>query len=149
MRCAALLGLGVLATALVTACASRERAVADPRVGHAFYLCCNLHYDKPEITDANYTQGSLVPFATRVEIVQVNRQGVVFKPAGHTPLTLDYRHGSRAAFDQYLNHLFVADDPRLKLRKVPARQVKLMESGTVTPGMSKEQVLMTLGYPPG
>jgi len=149
MRCAALVGLGVLAAALVTACASRERAVADPRVGKTFYLCCNLHYDKPEITDANYTQGSLVPFATRVEIAKVTRQGVVFKPAGHAQLTLDYRHGGKVAFDQYLNHLFVTDDPRLKLRKVPARQVKLMESGTVAPGMSKDQVLMTLGYPPG
>jgi outer membrane protein assembly factor BamE (lipoprotein component of BamABCDE complex) len=150
MRCAALLGLGVLAAGLLTACATHEKAIADPRVGRAFYLCCNLHYDKPEITDANYSQGTLVPFATRVEIVKVTRQGVVFKPAGHAQLTLEYKHGGKSVpFDQYLNHLFVTDDPRLKLRKVPARQVKQMESGTVAPGMSRDQVLMTLGYPPG
>jgi hypothetical protein len=149
MRCAALIGLGVLAAALATACARHEKAVADPRVGHAFYLCCNLHYDKSEITDANYSRGSVVPFATRVEILKVTRQSVVFKPAGHPQLTLEYSHGAKGLpFDQFLDHLFVTEDPRLKLRKVPARQVKLMESGTVAPGMSKDQVLMTLGYPP-
>jgi outer membrane protein assembly factor BamE (lipoprotein component of BamABCDE complex) len=151
MRCAALLTLGVLAAALVAGCSStnREKGLADPRVGHAFYLCCNLHYDKPEITDANYTAGTLVPFATRVEILKVTRGSVQFKPAGHFPLTLEYRHGTKGLpFNEYLDHLFVADDPRLKLRKVNARQVKLMESATVAPGMTKDQVLMTLGYPP-
>src|SRR5262245_47326849 len=122
MRCAALVGLGCPPAALVTACASRERAVADPRVGQTFYLCCNLHYDKPEITDANYTQGSLVPFATRVEIAKVTRQGVVFKPAGHAQLTLDYRHGGKATFDQYLNHLFVTDDPTTKIGRAACRE---------------------------
>jgi outer membrane protein assembly factor BamE (lipoprotein component of BamABCDE complex) len=152
MRCAALLTLGVLAAALVAGCSSstnREKGLADPRVGHAFYLCCNLHYDKPEITDANYTAGTLVPFATRVEILKVTRGSVQFKPAGHSPLTLEYRHGSKGLpFNEYLDHLFVADDPRLKLRKVNAKQVKLMESSTVAPGMTKDQVVMTLGYPP-
>jgi len=151
MRCAALLTLGALAAALATGCSStsNEKGLADPRVGHAFYLCCNLHYDKPEITDANYTSGTLVPFATRVEILKVTRQGVQFKPAGHSPLTLEYKHGAKGLpFSEYLNHLFVTDDPRLKLRKVNARQVKLMESATVAPGMTKDQVLMTLGYPP-
>jgi outer membrane protein assembly factor BamE (lipoprotein component of BamABCDE complex) len=151
MRCAALLTLGVLAAALVAGCSStnRERGLADPRIGHAFYLCCNLHYDKPEITDANYTAGTLVPLATRVEILKVTRGSVQFKPAGHSPLTLEYRHGAKGLpFNEYLDHLFVADDPRLKLRKVNARQVKLMESATVAPGMTKDQVLMTLGYPP-
>jgi len=150
MRCAGLLIFGVLAAALVTGCSSSSpKALADPRVGHAFYLCCNLHYDKPEITDANYTGGSLIPFATRAEILKVTRQSVQFKPAGHEPLTLEYKHGSKSVpFSEYLDRLFVTDDPRLKLRKVNAKQVKLMESGTVAPGMSKDQVLMTLGYPP-
>src|SRR5262249_29531235 len=141
---------GVLAAALVTGCSSSSpKALADPRVGHTFYLCCNLHYDKPEITDANYTAGSLIPFATRAEILKVTRQSVQFKPAGHSPLTLqNKRVETTVPYSEYLARLSATDDPGLKLRKGNAKQVKLMESGRGARGMSKAQVLMTRGYPP-
>lgn len=152
MRRALPLFLGVLALAPLGACGTRtERSIADPRVGRVFYLCCNVHYDpqKPVITDAIPSQGTLIPFGTRVEVQKVTKDTVRFEAAGHPPLTLQYDHGSRAlSFDQYLSRLFVADDPRLKLKKVPARQVKLIEKGTVVPGMGRDQVLMALGYPP-
>jgi len=128
-----------------------KRSVADPRVGKVFYLCCNLHYDpkKPEITDAMPTQGTLIPFATRVEVQKVTADSVQFEAAGHPPITLEYKHGTKAVpFGHYLGRLFVTEDPRLKLKKVPARQVKLVEKGTLGPGMTRDQVLMAVGYPP-
>ena len=152
MRCAGLVTLGVLAAALVTGCSSTsERALADPRVGHAFYLCCNVHYDpaKPEITDAIPSRGSLIPFGTRVEVQKVTKDTVRFEAAGHPTITLSYDHAKGLPFSAFLNDLFVTDDPRLKLKKVPAREVKLIEKGMVTPGMNRGQVLMALGYPPG
>jgi hypothetical protein len=152
MRRFSLLVLGVAAVTLTGGCGGGTRKpVADPRVGQVFYLCCNLHYDprKPEITDALPTQGTLIPFATRVEVQKVTRDSVQFEAAGHPPITLEYEHGTTAhPFDQFLGRLFVTEDPRLKLKKVPARQVKLVEKGTVAPGMSRDQVLMAIGYPP-
>jgi outer membrane protein assembly factor BamE (lipoprotein component of BamABCDE complex) len=53
-------------------------------------------------------------------------------------------HGPVVAHDR----LFVAEDPHAKLKKVPAKTVKLIEQGAVEPGMTREQVLMALGYPP-
>jgi hypothetical protein len=153
MRRALTLLLGVLPIALLAACGARSQsAVADPRVGRVFYLCCNVHYDpaKPEITDAIPTRGSLIPLGTRVEVQKVTKDTVRFEAAGHPAITLSYDHaGKRLPFSAYLNDLFVTDDPRLKLKKVPAREVKLIEKGTVAPGMSRDQVLMALGYPPG
>jgi hypothetical protein len=152
MRRLSLIVLGVVAVILIGGCGGGrgKKPVADPRVGQVFYLCCNLHYDpqKPEITDAIPTQGTLIPFATRVEVQKVTRDSVQFEAAGHPPITLDYEHGTSLPFDQYLSRLFVTEDPRLKLKKVPARQVKLVEKGTVAPGMSRDQVLMAVGYPP-
>src|SRR5262245_22221543 len=153
MRRAFLLFLGVLALALLGACGGTRsgRAVADPRVGQVFYLCCNVHYPqgKPEITDAIAWQGTLIPFATRVEVQKVTRDSVRFEAPGHPPITLVYEHGSKVLpFSAYLSRLFVTEDPRLKLKKVPAREVKLVEKGTVAPGMSRDQVVMALGYPP-
>src|SRR5262249_39370432 len=153
MRRPFLLLLGVLAFALVGACGGPRtgKAVADPRVGQVFYLCCNVHYPqgKPEITDAIAWQGALIPFATRVEVQKVTRDSVRFEAPGHAPITLTYEHGSKALpFSTYLSRLFVTEDPRLKLKKVPAREVKLVEKGTVAPGMNRDQVVMALGYPP-
>ena len=145
--------LGVLVVALLAACSTHsQRSIADQRVGKVFFLCCNVHYDphKPEITDAIPSQGALIPFGTRVEVQKVTRDSVRFEAASHPPITLSYDHGGRGqSFETFLGRLFVSDDPRLKLKKVPARQVKLMEKSTVAPGMSRDQVLMALGYPPG
>jgi hypothetical protein len=145
--------LCVLVVALLEACGARSgRSIADPRVGRVFFLCCNIHYDphKPEITDAIPSHGTLIPFGTRVEVQKVTRDTVRFEAASHPPITLSYDHGGRGqSFETFLNYLFVPEDPRLKLKKVPARQVKLIEKGMVAPGMSRDQVLMALGYPPG
>ena len=151
MRRVSLCALGVVVVVGLGGCGPSRRAVADPRVGQVFFLCCNLRYDpqKPEITDTLAAQGTLLPFATRVEVRKVTKDTVLFAPAGHSPITLVYEHGGKALrFDQYLNRLFVTEDPRLKLKKVPARQVKQVEKGTVVPGMSRDQVLLAVGYPP-
>jgi hypothetical protein len=152
MRRPALCAIAVAAVVLGGCGAPRSRrAVADPRVGQVFYLCCNLHYDpkSPEITDTLATQGTLLPFATRVEVQKVTKDTVQFAPAGHPPITLAYEHGGKSLpFDQYLARLFVTEDPRLKLKKVPARQVKLVEKGIVAPGMGRDQVILAVGYPP-
>src|SRR5262245_13770028 len=86
-----------IVVALAAGCGGpSKRSVADPRVGKVFYLCCNLHYEpkKPEITDAIPSQGTLIPFATRVEVQQVTRNSVRFEAAGHPPVTLEYEHGT-------------------------------------------------------
>src|SRR5262245_2070569 len=152
MRRLLLLGLGVVVVAGLGGCggASGGRPVPSSRVGQVFFLCCNLRYDprKPEITDTIAAQGTLVPFATRVEVQKVTRDSVVFAPAGHPAITLDYEHGGKLPFDTYLSRLFVTADPRLKLKKVPARQVKQVEKAMIVPGMSRDQVLLAVGYPP-
>jgi hypothetical protein len=145
-----LLALGVAVGLAGCGGARGGRPVPSSRVGQVFFLCCNLRYDpkRPEITDTIAAQGTLVPFATRVEVQKVMRDSVVFTPAGHPAITLAYEHGGRVPFDTFLSRLFVTEDPRLKLKKVPARQVKQVEKATIAPGMSRDQVLLAVGYPP-
>lgn len=152
MRLLPPLALGV-AVMLLAGCgggARSTKAVADSRVGKVFYLCCNVRYDPKtaEVADAASRQGTLIPFATRVEVQKVTRDNVLFLAAGHPPVTLEYDHGGKLPLEQYLSRVFVTEDPRLKLKKVPARQVKQVEKGTVAAGMSRDQVIMALGYPP-
>ena len=142
-----LLALGALALGLVAAC--KGPAVPNPLNGQTRYLCCNLHYEKPHISDVNFQQGALIPFGTQVRILEVRGDSVKFEAAGNPPIQLDLRYGRKfIGFDQYLDRVFVTTDPRTHLKKVPAKVVKLIEQGSVEPGMTREQVLMALGYPP-
>ena len=142
--------------------------VPHPMNGQTRYTCCNMHYEGDAISDVNYQKGTLIPFGTRVQIVEVRSDRVKFIPTGHPPLTLILKYGKDAGLtmDQLLDQTFLEQDPHTKLARgaaprgktakggkaAPAadagRTEKLIEQGVVEPGMTKEQVLMAKGYPP-
>jgi hypothetical protein len=133
--------------ALVGGCKGPE--VPNPLTGTTRYLCCNLYYEKTSIPDTNWQVGTKIPFGTPVHIDHVWRAGVQFTAEGHPPITIGYKHGDKVVpFETYLDRLFVEQDPRKKLRKVPAKRVEAIEQALVEPGMTKEQVLMARGIPP-
>ncbi len=149
--------LVVLAT-LALAVACKGPVVPHPMTGESRYLCCNMHYEKTEITDANYLRGATIPFGTRVQILEVRKSAVKFQPEGHPPITLVLRQGRKMlGMDQYLARIFVREDPHAKLPR-PAKGAKgapdtekirkNIEQGVVEAGMTKDQVLMAVGYPP-
>jgi hypothetical protein len=157
------LGLGALA--LLLAC--KGPAVPHPLAGQSRYTCCNMHYEKPEITDANYQKGTLIPFGTQVQILEVRKNTVKFQPTGHPPIVLVLNYGKDAmSMDQFLDRTFVADDPHAKLHPAPtpakkkgqrgskaepaatSKTEKLIDQGVVDVGMTRAQVLITLNYPP-
>src|SRR5439155_22618540 len=110
----ALVALGALA--LASAC--KGPSVPHPLTSQTRYLCCNMRYEKPEVSDANYLKGTLIPFGTRVQILEVGRKSVKFQPAGHPPITFVLKYGDKAlTMDQYLDRLFLADDPHAKLAR--------------------------------
>lgn len=164
----ALVALALPLVVLVAAC--QGPPVPNPMVGESRYLCCNMHYEKPEVTDVNYQRGALIPFGTKVQILEVRKASVKFQPEGHPPITFVVKHGKGlVTIDQYMERLFLTQDPHLKLRgtaaaaaargkkgakpaagtpATPAKIQKLIEEGTVDVGMTRDQVLMSLGYPP-
>jgi len=141
---------------LLAAC--KGPVVPHPMTSETRYLCCNMHYEKTEISDVNYLKGTIIPFGTRVQVLEVRKSSVTFQPAGHPPLTLVLKYGKDAiTMDQYLDRIFLREDPHAKLPKAgkdkkqaaAAEQTrKLIEEGTVESGMTKEQVLTAIGYPP-
>jgi len=82
----------------VAAAAALALAVAckEPRVPHPSdpvrYICCNLHYEKPEITDANYLRGKLIPLAHGSRSSSVEGR-VKFEAADTRRFTLALKYG--------------------------------------------------------
>lgn len=149
------------AAPLVAGCPGPK--VESPLSGQMRYTCCNIRYEKPEISDVNYQQGAIIPYGTRVQIIEVRKNEVKFLPVGHPEMTLVYKHGRKVyPFEQQLDRLFLADPPKMvstpaaasksKKKGAPAaakpRFEKQIEQGLVEPGMSRAEVLMALGYPP-
>jgi hypothetical protein len=102
-----------------------------------------------------------------VQILDVRQNLVKFHPAGHPEITLVQRWGRKTlSIDDYMSRIFLPDDPRTRLRSAAAATSgkkkdkraapdgksdsvrKLIEQGLVEPGMTREQVLMSLGHPP-
>src|SRR2546427_11138369 len=99
---------------LLAAC--KGPGVPHPMTNETRYLCCNLHYEKPEISDANYLKGTITPFGTRVQVLEVRKSSVKFQPAGHPPITLVLKYCKDATtMDQYLERIFLREDPHAKL----------------------------------
>jgi hypothetical protein len=55
--------------------------------------------------------------------------------------------GSRKPRNNGVNKLVVVEDPRLKIAKYPPAIRKAIEAGKLMKGMTKEQVIISVGYP--
>lgn len=136
----------VLLVALAPAC---NPPVPSPLVGQTRHLCCNLHYERTKISDVNWQVGAVIPLGTPVTIVGVRKGSVTFRPAGFPEIVFEHKYGRRTeSLEQFLDHWFVEADPTAKLRRLPAKLRKNVEHGVVEPGMTRDQVLMAIGYPP-
>jgi hypothetical protein len=151
--------LGLAAAPFVTGCPGPK--IESPLNGQFRYTCCNIRYEKNEITDVNYQQGGIIPYGTRVQIIEVKKNAVKFLPEGHPEMTLVYRHGRKVyPFEQYVDRIFLTEPPRLSAAPVASSKKKgakapsankfekQIQQGIVEPGMTKQEVLMALGYPP-
>lgn len=112
------------------------------------FTCCNLPYSSETIGDANYWTGTKLPAGTPVRIERLTDDSVTFS-AGEVTLTLTHEYGTKQeSFQQYLDKVLVADDPRPRIAVYPRAVRRAIGNAKVERGMTREQVLLSLGYPP-
>ncbi len=133
----------LLVLALSTACGSA--AAADKFDG---YLCCNMRTDGSWISDSNYAENGkrIIPAGTPVSVTGYGRyRAKVLVEGQKQAIGNDY---SRDLDDEaFARRYVVAQDPKAKIAGYPARIRDAIESSRITPGMTREQVIMSLGYP--
>lgn len=135
--------LGLLA---LIAAATPSALLAQPKPEG--FLCCNLRTDGSWISDINYAESGkhLIPLGTPAKVTGYGRYRVhVAINGGKQSIGNDYsRDIDLGAFAQ---RYVVAEDPRLKLAGYPAKVRDAIAAARVMKGMSKEQVVMAVGYP--
>jgi hypothetical protein len=119
-----------------------------PLENRNLFTCCNIHYEGEEITDANYFVGAKLPPGTPVRIENLTADSVVFV-AGEVKLTLTHQLGKKdEPMQRYVDKIFVPASPRSKIDSYPPPVRRAIDGGRVERGMTRDQVLASLGYPP-
>lgn len=135
---AALLGLAAIA-------GTAHVAAQDKYDG---YLCCNLRSDGSWISDSNYAENGkrVIPVGTPVSITGYGRHRVNVRIDGEKQ-SIGNDYSRDIALGDFARRYVVTDDPAAKIATYPAKIQDAIKRAKITPGMSREQVLMSLGYP--
>lgn len=111
------------------------------------YTCCNLHYTDDWISDGNYAEGQMIPAGTPVRVTGYGRHRAYVELDGKS-MRLGHDYGrEQESTEQWVAKVVVKDDPKARIAGYPAAVREAIAAGRVMRGMTKEQVLVSLGYP--
>ena len=129
----------------LTAAASTSALAEDKPAG---YLCCNMRTDGSWITDINYDENGkrIIPVGTPLKVTGY----------GHFRVKVDINGKSQAigndysrdlALDVFAKRYVLADDPAAKIATFPKKIQDAIASQRIAIGMTREQVMMSVGVP--
>lgn len=136
------------ATALLAAALLAANAGALAQDKYDGYLCCNMRSDGSWISDSNYAENGkrVVPVGTPVSVTGYGRHRVNLRIDGaRQAIGNDYSRDLGLA--DFARRYVVTEDPAAKIAGYPAKIQDAIKRAKITPGMTREQVLMSLGYP--
>jgi hypothetical protein len=115
---------------------------------HVGYLCCNMRSDGAWISDSNYLESGkfTIPLGTPVKVLDFGRYRVHVEIDGkRQAIGNDYSRS--LAMPEFARRYVVGDNPADKLAGYSPAVREAIQSSRVSRGMTREQVLMALGYP--
>jgi hypothetical protein len=111
------------------------------------YTCCNLHFEGDWISDANWSALPMLAAGTPVRTLEYGKYRVTAEVAGRRMrLGLDYWRKQGLA--DWARSMIVQEDPKPRIARWPAPVRDAVLDGKVAIGMTKEQVIASVGYPP-
>lgn len=111
------------------------------------YTCCNFRYEGDWINDGNYAQLPMIPAGSPIRVKSYGRYRAHVDIDGKPfRLGLDYGRNSETT-EKWVAKLVTQTDPHVRLASYPPNVREAILAGKIMLGMSKEQVIMSLGYP--
>lgn len=113
----------------------------------ATYACCNLRYSDDWISDANPAGLPFIPAGTRIAIREYGRNRIHVLVDGY-PMTIGHDYGRKQeSKEQYVAKLLSAVSPSDAIGGFSLTVQKAIRAGKVVRGMTRDQVIISLGYP--
>ncbi len=119
-----------------------------PPGGAERYTLVNLHPRGDYLSTVNYQFAGLIPLCTRVRIDARSRSQLSFTVlAGGQRYEYNY-HRSAGNFDADIARVFGTTCSRSRARQLSSLDQQGIRAGRALPGMTKEGVILAIGYPP-
>ena len=144
--------------ALLTACAGgpggtqpESESVVPVRAAPTTYIqsgyaCCNLRYDGDQIKDSNLGQLPFIAAGTPVRVKTIDDHVAQVDIDGR-PMRLVLENRGAETIQKWLARIVVGEDPRTRLAAYPPAVRDAIRAGKLAKGMTREQVIMAVGYP--
>lgn len=145
--------LAVIGILVLSGCASAPSLVdnsgTDLADSDSVVLLTNLHPDshRKRLYSVNYLQPGLLKACDSVSIIKVTRKALVFNHDGLKHVYYFHPKSTPEGFGNNIFKYFGTECPA-KLKTLTGVDKKGVESGTVMKGMSKDAVILAIGYPP-
>ncbi|MBI5257959.1 MAG: hypothetical protein HY855_15760 [Burkholderiales bacterium] len=116
------------------------------RLGEGF-TCCNLHYEGDWISDANWKGLPFIPAGSRIFLKGFGRHRAEVIIEGRSMrVGLDYGR-ERETREGFVAKIMAKEDPKLRLASFSPGVQEAIRSAKVMIGMTREQVIMSMGFP--
>lgn len=127
---------------------ARSAEAKKAQAADMYYTCCNLHYDTDGwISDANWNTQPFVPAGTPIKVYEYGRNRAKAM-IGEEPMWLGLDYGrNKQTLQEFVSKIAVRTDPSARIAGYPEAVRSAIREGVIVRGMSKEQVLVALGYP--
>lgn len=137
-----------LAASLLALAALAATAQTSAQDKYDGYLCCNLRSDGSWISDSNYAENGkrVIPVGTPASVTGYGRHRVNIRIDG-AKQSIGNDYSRDIALVDFARRYVVTEDPAAKIAGYPAKVQDAIKRAKITPGMTREQVLMSLGYP--
>lgn len=140
-----MLAITLIASSLAAQSAILPKMI-EPQEGQSYYTRYNFMFEKGRHVTTNYWRGELVPFNTKVTLVSMGRKKMVLDMDGVEITFVNAQKHTKRSMETIASELL--SPKKLSLKGVSSELRSDMEAGVMRLGMTKEQVLITRGYPP-
>ncbi|MDX2111614.1 MAG: hypothetical protein SFY80_15390 [Verrucomicrobiota bacterium] len=124
------------------------KAEAAPVSGETYYLRHCLMFEKDIHKTTNYWRGTLLPINTQVKVLSLKKDMVLkVEKTGQVFTVKNVENFSRRSMVE-IAHAMLTRTP-VPIEKFEEDMAKQIASGNPKLGMTREQLVMTRGYPPG
>jgi hypothetical protein len=112
------------------------------------FLCCNMRTNGSWISDINYDGNgmTIVPAGTPIKVTGYGHYRVKVDVDGRRQ-AIGNDYSRDLAPETFAKRYVVSDDPAAKISAFPKKIQQAITSARIIKGMTREQVLMSVGYP--
>jgi hypothetical protein len=118
----------------------------DPVPGNTYYTRFTFFYERNSWKVTNYSRGAIIPINSEVKLVAYGKDEMTINVKGAMIRVKNVREYTNATIEEFAS-LMLSETPT-KIELYGDRLASDIRNGQLRLGMTKQQVLMTRGYPP-